>query len=59
MLVNLLSRRDPAAETLVWYALGVKPSHTLTGKLDRRVLLPAAIRTLHRTQGATGRPALG
>lgn len=54
-----MSRRDPAAETVVWYAWGVKPSSTLTGKLDRRVLLPAAIRTLHRTQVAIGRPALG
>lgn len=56
-LVALLARQDPAAETIVWYAMGVKPSRTLTGKIDRRVLLPAAIRTLHRIEAATGRSA--
>lgn len=36
----LLGRKDPAGETIAWYALGVRPAKTLTGKLDRRVLLP-------------------
>ncbi len=43
--IALLERQDSAGQTAVWFGMGIRPKHFLTGSIDRRILLAVAKQT--------------